>query len=365
MPVIPEVNPIPLPAPPFLLSLLLHLTFLLHLIPMNLTVGGISYLLYSEAIRNNSPVADWVRSYLPASTALTITTGVAPLLFVQVLYGQFFFPATIVMAWSWLLIIPALLIGYSSLYYYLNKRQSLRFPWIPLSLTLFLFLYIAFLFANMATLMSTPSKWQTLYRSDPSGWNLNLTDLSLVPRFFHFFLGACAVFGLVGAVYGGLLRSADPVRAQSLLSTGSRWFVSFTLLNFLVGPLFLLSQPAPIRANLLGAHPEGTFLLVVSILTAAAAMALTLSYQRSPSKNLLLIAGSLLSVTLIAMGRIRFLVRQWTIAFEVPDFRISQIPAQPDWLLFAVFVVVLMGGLAIIFWIVKNWFTSAVREGAP
>ena len=39
-PAIPLLDPIPLPAPAWLLSALLALTFTLHLIPMNLVLGG-------------------------------------------------------------------------------------------------------------------------------------------------------------------------------------------------------------------------------------------------------------------------------------------------------------------------------------
>ncbi len=362
MTVIPEPSPIPLPAPPGLLSILLYLTFLLHLIPMNLTVAGLFYLVLSEARRSDDPIAHWVRSYLPASTALTITTGVAPLLFVQVLYGRLFFTATVLMAWSWFSVIPFLLIGYAVLYYYLNRRQDLRSPWLAPAISLVLFLYVAFLFANVTTLMSSPSKWLTVYRSDPSGWNLNLDDPTLIPRSLHLIFGALAVFGLVTAVYGATFVSSDADRVRSFVSIGSRWFVTFTLLNFVIGPLFLFAHPREIGIRFLGTDAEGTGLLIVSVLAALGAVFLTFSFQRSRSKKVLMAAGALLTVTLIAMGRIRFLVRQWMIGWHAPNVTVTEIPAQPDWIFFSIFVIALAIGLVTVLWVVHYWFRSVAEE---
>lgn len=39
-PVIPAPVPIPLPAPPWLVQILLVFTYILHVLPMNLLVGG-------------------------------------------------------------------------------------------------------------------------------------------------------------------------------------------------------------------------------------------------------------------------------------------------------------------------------------
>ncbi|MDT7972725.1 MAG: hypothetical protein RRB24_07830, partial [Armatimonadota bacterium] len=163
---IPTPEPIPLPAPVWLLQGLLLVTFLVHLVPMNLTLGGLVFLSLGELSgRIDETMRRWVIGYLPITTAFTITTGVAPLLFLQVTYGQFFFPAAILIAWAWLAVIIALLLGYYGIYAYAWARERLgRWRvWVIVGSTL-LFLYIAFALSNVITLMVTPFRWWMLWQ---------------------------------------------------------------------------------------------------------------------------------------------------------------------------------------------------------
>ena len=54
---------------------------------------------------------------LPVLLPATITLGIAPLLFVQVLYGQFFYTSSILMAWPWFLVLVFLTTAYYGFYY--------------------------------------------------------------------------------------------------------------------------------------------------------------------------------------------------------------------------------------------------------
>ena len=61
--------------------------------------------------------------------SLAITTGVAPLLFVQVLYQQYFYSGTILLGWIWFNMLVLLMIGYYAAY--LHKK--FRGPWLGVS----------------------------------------------------------------------------------------------------------------------------------------------------------------------------------------------------------------------------------------
>jgi hypothetical protein len=67
---------------------------------------------------------------LPVATAFAITTGVAPLLFVQLLYGQVFYTSSVLMAWLWFAIVPLLLAGHYANYAVASARaqRSSRWP---------------------------------------------------------------------------------------------------------------------------------------------------------------------------------------------------------------------------------------------
>jgi len=49
---------------------------------------------------------------IPSTFALGVTFGIAPLLFVQVLYGNLIYSSSILMGVFWLLIIPFIIIAY-------------------------------------------------------------------------------------------------------------------------------------------------------------------------------------------------------------------------------------------------------------
>ena len=105
---IPAVDPAGLPGPPWLFHVLLVFTFFLHLIFMNLTLGGTLLALIAH-LKSGGRRDDYRGVLAGRLTAintygisLTITTGVAPLLFIQVLYQQYFYTATILLAPVWL-----------------------------------------------------------------------------------------------------------------------------------------------------------------------------------------------------------------------------------------------------------------------
>ena len=99
---------------------LLLLTFPLHLLAMNgmlgcLLIGLWSHLRGGEVQRR---LAHRVALATPLLVALAVNLGVAPFLFLQVLYGQFIYTSSILMALGWILVIPMLIIAYRSAYLY-------------------------------------------------------------------------------------------------------------------------------------------------------------------------------------------------------------------------------------------------------
>ena len=103
--VIPNPDPVGLPAPAWLLQVLLLLTFVLHLLAMNFLVGGVVFMGLAFRRGKKSPffatLGDRLSKALPPTMAMTITLGIAPLLFLQVLYGQAYYTTSALIAWLW------------------------------------------------------------------------------------------------------------------------------------------------------------------------------------------------------------------------------------------------------------------------
>lgn len=137
------------------------LTFLLHLLVINIVVGG-TILLFISRFRGEKegPAVSFTSRLvhkIPTSLALGINFGVAPLLFVQVIYGNFLYTSSVLMATFWILVIPLLIVAYYGTYIHSYKHDTNRtLSIIALGISLVIFLYIAFTFVNNMTLMLHP-----------------------------------------------------------------------------------------------------------------------------------------------------------------------------------------------------------------
>jgi hypothetical protein len=63
---------------------------------------------------------------MPIFIAFGVNAGIVPLLFLQVVYPQFFYTTTILQAWAWLAIVPLVLIAYYGVYVDVLARKAER-----------------------------------------------------------------------------------------------------------------------------------------------------------------------------------------------------------------------------------------------
>ncbi|MEW5702255.1 MAG: hypothetical protein AB1792_08510 [Candidatus Zixiibacteriota bacterium] len=109
-------DPMALPAPVELLQFLFGLTFVLHIGFLGLLVAALWAKAGAEWGRRPSYDPERLHRAGVLGFSMTITAGVAPLLFVQVLYGKSFYSSSIKIGFPWLAIIAYLLIGFYALY---------------------------------------------------------------------------------------------------------------------------------------------------------------------------------------------------------------------------------------------------------
>ncbi len=352
--VIPAPDPIPLPAQPGLLRALLIFTFILHLFPMNLTLGGSFLTAWTDwrgrkaGCARRRALVEYLAHVLPTATAYTITLGVAPLLFLQVLYGQMFYTSSVLMAWPWLTIIPLLVIGYYGLYLYALRREWLgrRSPLVG-GVSALAFLVIGFLYTNNMALMLAPARWYGIYRSDPTGLHLNLGDPTVIPRFLHFFLAAVAFTGVFIAIHGlSLLKRGDTEQGRYTVRYGGLWFAAPTIAQFVVGPWYLFSLPPHVRDIFLGGDIVASAHLWGGVAFALAALMLIVIAFNAPDPRRLVLAGAgCLVLAIVSMAVARNAVREATLA---PYFRVMDLPAAPQTGVILLFFALLAGAIVVI-----------------
>lgn len=334
-----------IPSPWGWLEALLLLTFILHIIFMNLTVGSAIIALAGRATNRHQELAKELGHRVTTFLALTVNLGVAPLLFVQVLYGQFLYTSSVLMAGWWLSGILAVILGYYGLYIHAAKFDSgPGLSRLALALSVAFLLYMGFLLSNNMTLMLRPQAWLA-YFDNPRGSLLNLSDPTLWPRYLHMILAAPAVAGLYAALLGEKKRRTDWVEH------GLSWFSRLTMLQILVGGWLLMALPRPVMLAFMGQDILATGLLAASVLLGLASLMTALQKKTHLTIGLALLTIALMAVT---RGQVRLL----TLA---PYFTPASLPVTSEVSPLIMFVASLAAGLAVIAYMLKTYAKTAGR----
>jgi hypothetical protein len=356
---IPSVDPNPLPAPYWIFALLLLVTFVLHIFAVNFTLGGgvmaLASRWRSRKQQNGSRLSFDVAKLLPMLLPAAITLGIAPLLFVQVLYGQYFYTSSILMAWPWFLVLACLVVAYYGFYYVSFKRgQRTGKTGIVLLFSVVLVFIIGFLFTNNVTLSETPARWGAKYFSDPAGLNLNLSDPTLFPRYLHFFTAFVAFGGLLLVLIALSKWNRDREYARYVFQFGGKAFNYATMAEFLVGIWFLASLPRNLRMLFLGDNSIATLLFVVALAGAVGAI-LLMSHALREQKIRLAAFGvpALMVLVVLCMATIRFILRD---AYLAAFFHPQQFAVKTQWSVFPLFLVIFVAGVIL-------WFVMLKRYG--
>jgi hypothetical protein len=354
---IPNVNPLPLPGPVWLFTALLLVVFTLHLAAMNSALGGGIWALwnYLRGRHSDHPysrrLAGELSAMLPIFLAFTVTLGVAALLFLQVLYGNFFYTSSILIGALWLSVIPLVIVAYYGYYYFSSKaEQQTGLAGCALAISVCLLLGIGFIYVNNMTLLQNPARWLGMYRAHPNGWNLNLGDHTVIPRYLHMVNGALAVFSAILALLGLRKMKVDEAYGRWVMQRSAVVFALCTGVQFMLGMWLLLAIPREYVLALLR-QPLAGAVLGVALISAIAAMLLTLLGSMSPRPSAMVQSGFALSlVTLFAMVCLRHLLRM---IYLQPYANLSALPVQPQVGVIALFLVLFVGGLATVAYMLR------------
>jgi hypothetical protein len=343
-----------LPAPYWLFTVLHWLTFTLHLIAMNILVGGVLLLVISRTGPLRKHLFESLTKLFPTVLAATITLGVAPLLFLQVIYGKFFYSASIISGWNWFLIIPVVIIVYYLLYLVSmrkNLSDSARIDLLVLALIGFV--YVSYTLTMISDLAEKPDLWGELYRASPAGMSLNPSFGETIFRWLHILAGAMAVFGIVVQLFSIYHKKVKGNR--DLLRYGGRIFMLGAIKASLLGLIYFFILDKEIIVAFLGS--PGLHAVIGAIILNI--IALVLSYRAVSAERphlkiwttaVLVFAGVFCMV--IARHSLRLIYLEG-------HFDPTALAVNPQWSVFTVFIVLFIGGLITLFWMIRKFFTSS------
>jgi len=338
-------SPDTIPAPWGFFELLLILTFFTHLVFMNAMLGSAIIALIREMRTppDAPPPCLDIASKLPYTIAFAVNFGVAPLLFLQVLYGHFIYTSSILMGAYWLSIIGLLILAYYSAYLY---KMAVDLPAIArkraLTTSLLLLLTIAFFFVNNITLMQTPQIWG-VYFHRPNGTFLNLADPTLLPRYLHFVVASVAAGGLFLAILAFFQQKKGAPGAEKRLSIGMKWFTYATVVEIGTGIPFLFSLPKNVHQMFIGGAVLHTSLFIAALIAAFCSLYYGAKERVWPTTVAL-------AATVLFMVLVRDLARQ---AYLARYFHPSDLQVVPQWSPMFLFVAILVIGVAVVIYMLR------------
>ena len=320
-------------------QVLLTVTFVLHVLFMNFMLGG-SVIALVATLRGSdrSGAARWLGGKLPFSVAFAVNAGVAPLLFVQVIYGHFVYSSSIMMAAAWFAIIPLLIVAYYAMYGFRGQEAPGGRTLLIATATVIL-LFIGFLFTNNWTLSITPEKWSA-YFTHAGGTFWNLDEPTLWPRYLHMVVGAIAVAGLAMAAFGQVRKTGD---GDSLVSHGMAWFKWATLLQMALGLWWLLVLRNDVMKLFMGGNIIATISFGAGFLLAIGSLLTGFLKKVWPSVGLTV-------GTLLAMAVMREYVRY---GYVREHFTPDQLRVDPEISSLILFLVTFVIGIGCVWYMLK------------
>jgi hypothetical protein len=110
------------------------------------------------------PIAAVLRDWLPFALGAAITAGVAPLLFVQLLYQERFYTANLLLFHRWMAIVPVLIVSFYLLYLHKTERFTGRAARAAIIGTAALgFLFVAWSWTENHLLQLDDGVWRDFY----------------------------------------------------------------------------------------------------------------------------------------------------------------------------------------------------------
>ncbi|HUU44310.1 MAG TPA: hypothetical protein VM118_01145 [Acidobacteriota bacterium] len=329
-------DPMALPAPPELLRALLVGTYAMHVVALGLLVSGLWLRVGAEWSRKATYKIETVHRFGVVGLSMVITTAVAPLLFVQVLYGRFFYASSITIGYPWLAVVGYLMVGFYSLYLWRWRWDRTGGP--SAQGKAFLILTILCVFAVGFTI-----SWNHLLSLAAAPWATRVSHPHIVLR-----LG-----GYLGSILIAAAAWLSWLRTRLWTTGGDRSATAAAV----VGGALLIAW------SLLSAHADTSWAGAGRILQWAAAILAVIAAATGIARTARLSAW-IATVAAVA-GSLGMALQRESYRLAVLGGEYTTGPVNAQWGPLAMFLIFLVAGLATLVWIVRVIRRPEVSSAAP
>lgn len=320
--------------PLWLITFLHIFTFTLHLIAMNFLVGGLAVILWGKiSNRWEDPTVKQFVNLFPSIMAATITLGVAPLLFLQLVYPKQVYSAAIASGWFWMGVVDLAIVSYYLFYAASMSRQPGKGPrsWM-LYIALGGLLYISFVYSSIFSMAERPELIESVYADNQTGLTLNPNLSQYIFRWLHMIFGAFTVgsfiFGIVGRNH------------ESSFGAAKTFVLWGTIINAVIGFVYLFQLDDLLLPFM---RSPGIHALSLGIVASLALVHFFFKRQ-------FVIASSLMFVSMLCMVIARHYVRLVRLA-DVYDP--TTVPINPQWSIMIVFLVCFLMAIGTVWYMIR------------
>lgn len=357
----PAVDPIPLPAPIWLLKLLHIVTLALHFVAVEMLLGGLLLAVLLSLFRG-SPfsmvAARALARRLTVVMTFVINLAVPPLLFAQVLYGRALYTSSVLIGLYWISIIGILMLAYWLLYQFSGRLEAGKSAWWVGLIAWLLAGSIARLLSTNMTLMLRPEVWRDMYSASAMGAYLPTGDPTLTPRWLLMMAGGLFIGGLWMVYLAG--RSTFTAQEKRFVAgLGGKVAAGFGLVYLAAGLWAASVQPAVVK-SLLVTPPAGyefykyfgfagygwLALVVLAIL-----IALIAGFGKLSARWVSITVVHLAVLIEIAFTVYRDGVRDLTLLSK--GYNVWDRAVVTNWSVVGLFLVLFVAGLGVIGWLVS------------
>ncbi len=249
---LPALDPMAIPGPPWLFHVLWLVTFAVHVVGVNVVLGSSILGTIASLDPDRTFGRGVARFFAEVNTwaiSLTITFGIAPLLFLQVLHGRLFYSATVLIAPAWLGLLLLLMAAYYLTYGAKYRLRAGKGAAVHFGLSAILFLAVAAIQVVVHLLSVQPDRWEGVLASP---WTA-LADRAFLPRFLHFVLAGITLAGILLAwVAVRRVPAEDALAAASARALfGVKIALLATVLQLVDGLWLTISVPREVLLGLM------------------------------------------------------------------------------------------------------------------
>jgi hypothetical protein len=223
-----NVFPFGFPEPTAFYLTLQVLTFALHQAFMHYVLAGSMYVAWtyvfpatSDPPRNQQPLAAVLRDWMPFLLSAAITAGIAPLLFIQILYQREFYTSNLLLSWRWVIVVPVLILAFYLLYL-LKSSLIARLPFavrvFVVALTAASFVFVGFCWTANHLLGIAVSDWPQVYVTG----DLPFSAQTVLPRMLIWIGGAFVTMPMFAGWQLAHQQKMYPEKRDAILLEGTR-----------------------------------------------------------------------------------------------------------------------------------------------